>query len=143
MKCRLTFAVVLLTSALAFGQTPPLKSAKELQAVCTTALKVFEHADDKTLSTNDAAAYGECIGYVEAVLDSLRSLKQTGNDGKTYRFHLHGDGFAVKDAVNFFLDFLKKDNHSDQDSPAAEILIQALTAKQLLTTSLTEEQPKQ
>jgi len=83
MQRQLTLATVVLTSIFAFGQAPPLKSAKELQATCTTALKVFEHADDTTPPTNDAAAYGKCIGYVEAVLDSMRSLTQTGIDGKT------------------------------------------------------------
>jgi hypothetical protein len=143
MQRQLILATVILTSILAFGQTPPLQSAKELQATCATALKVFEHADDTTPSTNEAAAYGKCIGYVGAVLDSMRTLKQTGTDGKTYRFHLRGDGFTVKDAIVFFLDFLKKDNDSDQNGPATEIVIRALTAKQLVTTSLVDEHPKQ
>jgi hypothetical protein len=142
MQRQLTLATVVLTSILAFGKTPPLQSAKELQATCTTALKVFEHADDTTLSSREAAAYGECVGYVEAVLDSMRSLKQTGTDGKTYRFHLHGDGFTVKDAVVFFLDFSKTDTETDQDSPAAQVVIRSLTAKQLITTSLVDAQPK-
>jgi hypothetical protein len=104
MQRQLTLATVVLTSIFGFGQSPPLESAKELQATCTTALKVLEHADDTTPSTNDAAAYGKCTGYVEAVLDSMRILKQTGTDGKTYKFHLRGDGFTIKDAVVFFFE---------------------------------------
>ncbi len=142
MKRRLTLAILLLTSASAFGKTAPLKSAKELETTCTTAMSVFEHANDTAPLTQEASAYGQCIGYVEAVLDSMRSLKQIGNDGKTYKFHLHGDGFTTEDAIVFFLDFCKKNNKSDQNGPAAEIVIRALTAKHLVTTSVVDERPK-
>jgi hypothetical protein len=106
-------------------------------------LRVFEHAADTTPSTQESTAYGECIGYVEGVLDSMRTLKQTGTGGKTYRFHLHGDRLTVKDAVVMFLDFMKRDSTSDENGPAAEIVIRALTAKQLVTTSVIDERPKE
>jgi hypothetical protein len=110
-----------------------MESAKELESACTAAVKVFEA--DGAASAQDAAQYGKCLGYVEGVLDSMRILKQTGSDGRPYDFHLHGDGFAVKDAVVFFLDFMKTDKKYDHNGSAAPVIIQALVENHLVTTS--------
>jgi hypothetical protein len=125
---------------LAVGQNQQLESAKDLQTACTTAMNVFEK--EGAASPQDAAQYGKCLGYVEGVLDSMRVLTQTGKDGKAYTFHLHGEGFAVKDAVAFFLDFMKTDKEDDHDGPAAPFLIRALMARRLVTSSAVEQRHK-
>ena len=122
----------------AFGQTHQLESAKALQTTCTTAMKVFD--EKAAASTQDAVAYGKCLGYVEAVVDSMRSLNQTGKDGRNYNFHLHGDGLSVKDAIVCFLEFMKTDNEYDHDSSAAPMVIRSLMTNHLVTTSATMQQ---
>lgn len=96
-------------------------------------MKVFDA--EGAASAQDAAQYGKCLGYVEGLLDSMRILKQTGNDGRPSDFHLHGGGFVVKDAVVFFLDFMKTDKKYDHNGSAAPMIIQALVENHLLTTS--------
>lgn len=125
---------VCLWSTLALGQSRPLETAKDLQTACTAAMNVFEK--DGVASAQDAAQYGKCLGYVEGVLDSMRTLSQTGKDGKPYNFHLHGDGYVVKDAVVFFLDFMKNDKEYDHDGPAAPMVIRSLISNHLVTTSV-------
>ena len=79
--------------------------------------------------------FGKCIGYLEGVLDSMRVLSRTDGDGKSAKFHLHGEGFVIKDAVVFFLDFMKTDKEYDHDGSAAPVIIQALMNNHLVTSS--------
>jgi hypothetical protein len=133
MRQRLIVVAFCFLATIALGQTRQMESAKELERSCTAAVKVFDA--DGAASAQDAVEYGKCLGYVEGVLDSMRILKQTANDGRPYDFHLHGDGFVVKDAVVFFLDFMKTDKKYDHNGSAAPVIIQALVENHLLTTS--------
>lgn len=118
----------------AFGQSRQLMTAKELQTACTTGMKVFEAQGEA--STEDAAEYGKCLGYIEGVLDSLRFLVETDQHGKAYKFHLHGDGLALKDAIAFFLAFTKEDKEYDHNGPAAQVVVQSLVTNHILTRSV-------
>ena len=138
MKQALAIIAMLFIHTLAVGQSPPLESAKELQKACIDAMNVFEN--EGAASSQEAAQYGKCLGYVEGVLDSMRNLTQTSMDGSSVRFHLRGNGFVMKDAVVFFLDFVNKDKVSDRDGPAAAVVIQALAENNLVTTSETSVQ---
>ena len=136
MQQRFIVIALCFCGTLTFGQTRQLESAKDLEATCTSAMNVF--AKEGAASSQDAAQYGKCLGYVEGVLDSMRILNQTDKQGKAYAFHLHGEGFAVKDAVAFFLDFMKTDKEHDHNGPAAPLIIRALMTKRLVTTSVVE-----
>jgi len=134
MQQRLIVLALCFCGTLALGQTRQLESAKDLEAACTSAMNVFER--DGVASSQDAAQYGKCLGYIEGVVDSMRTLTQTGKDGKPYRFHLHGDGHVIKDVVVSFLDFMKTDKEDDHDGPAAPIVIRSLISSRLVTTSV-------
>ena len=140
MKRVLILLAICLCGALASAQTPPLESAKELEKTCTTGLRVFEH---EAGTTQDAVEFGKCIGYVEGVLDSMRVLSRTDKDGKIAMFHLHGEAFVLKDAVVFFVDFMKTDKEYDHDGPAAPMIIAALKKNHLVTISAALDQKKE
>ncbi len=132
MKKLLILAAVLQGTVL-FGQSQQLVTAKELQTECTTGVRVFE-AQGRA-STEDAADYGKCLGYLEGMLDSMRILGESDQNGKAYKFHLKGEGLAVKDAITFFLTFIKEDREHDHDGPAAPMVIRSLEANHILTRS--------
>ena len=131
MKQPLILLVMFFATTAAFGQPRQLMTAKELQTACATGMKVFEAQGEA--STEDAAEYGKCLGYFEGVLDSMRLLVEADEHGKIYKFHLHGDGLAVKDAIKFFLAFMKEDKEYDHNGPATPMVIRSLTTNHVLT----------